>query len=82
MTENFVASGETFTAVLTDSTGLLSATGATSGNGSNDLTIANVSLSQLNADLATLTDKNGTAGPDNITVQVTDSFGNVGTQTI
>ena len=75
------ATGETFTAVLTDSAGQLSATGATSGNGSNDLTIANVSLSQLNADLATLTDKNGTAGPDNITVQVTDSFGNVGTQT-
>ena len=83
VTENFVASGETFTAVLTDSTGLLSASGATSGNGSNDLTIANVSLSQLNADLATLTDKNGTVGPDNITMQVTDSFGNnLGTQTI
>ena len=83
VTENFVASGETFTAVLTDNTGLLSATGATSGNGSNDLTIANVSLSQLNADLATLTDKNGTAGADNIAMQVTDSFGNnLGTQTI
>ena len=69
MTENFVASGETFTAVLTDSTGLLVASGATLGNGSNDLTIANVSPSQLNADLATLTDKNGTVGPDNITMQ-------------
>ena len=83
VTESGAASGETFSVELKDSTGLLSATGATAAsNGTNDLFIDNVSLATLNSDLATLKDTNGTAGTDNIAVTVTDSFGNVGTQTI
>ena len=73
---------ETFTATLTDTHGLLSATGATSGNDTAALTIAGVSLTALNADLTTLTDTDGTAGTDNITVTVTDHFGNTTTETI
>ncbi len=81
MTEANAASGETFTVALKDTTGLLSASGATSGNNTNDLIIKDVSLATLNSDLATLKDTNGAAGADDIAVTVTDSFGNTGTQT-
>ena len=81
--------GETFTVTLTDSTGQLSANtsapgggGTISGSGTNDLVIQGT-LSQVNADLTTLTDRNNTAGTDNITVHATDSFNNSATpQTI
>ena len=70
---------ETFTVELKDSTGLLSATGATpASDGTHDLIITGT-LSQVNAVLATLTDKDNTPGPDNITVSVTDGFGNAAT---
>ena len=83
VTESGAASGETFSVELKDNTGLLSATGATeASNDTTDLFINNVSLATLNSDLASLKDTNGTAGTDNIAVTVTDSFGNVGTQTI
>ena len=83
VTESGAASGETFSVELKDNTGLLSATGATeASNDTTDLFINNVSLATLNSDLASLKDTNGTAGTDAIAVTVTDSFGNVGTQTI
>ena len=82
VTEIDAASGETFSVELKDVNGLLSATGATAAsNGTTDLFINNVSLATLNSDLASLKDTNGTAVADNIAVTVTDSFGNVGTQT-
>jgi hypothetical protein len=79
-TGNTTTSGETFTETLTDTNGLLSATGAgVSGSGTTSLTITG-SLTQVNSDLATLTDKDGTAGSDTITLNATDSFGNAATQ--
>ena len=75
-------SPETFTVTLTDANGDLSATGATAGNGTNSLTISG-SLSAVNTALGTLTDTDTTAGPDLISVNATDSFGNsASTQTI
>ena len=66
---------ETFTAVLTDADGLLSATGSgISGSGTTHLTIAG-SLAQVNADLATLTDNARSAGADTITISASDSLG-------
>ena len=76
VSETGTTSGETFTVELKDSNGLLSASGATSGNNSTDLVIAGVPLSQLNPDLGTLTDTNSTPGPDPITLTATNSFGN------
>ena len=65
---------EIFTVTLTDSSGQLSATGA-SGNGTNILTISG-SLSQVNAALATLSDTNIAVGVDNIAVNATNSLNN------
>ena len=68
---------------LADSHGVLSA--STVGNGDTviasgtTLTITG-SLSDVNSDLATLTDTNGTAGSDPITLTATDSFHNSATQ--
>ena len=73
--------GETFTVVLSDTNGVLSATAVgdgdtvTSTNSGTTLTITG-SLSDVNADLATLTDNNGTPGSDPITITATDSFNN------
>ncbi len=68
--------GETFTVTLSDTAGLLSATGTgVSGSGTRNLTITG-SLTQINADLATLKDTDSTAGTDTITVNAHDSFGN------
>ncbi|MBS0558591.1 MAG: hypothetical protein JSR21_00905 [Proteobacteria bacterium] len=73
--------GETFTVTVADTHGLLAATGAgVSGSGTSSLTITG-SLAQVNADLATLSDTNATAGADNISIGVTDSFGNTGSNT-
>ena len=72
------SSAETFTATLSDTNGVLSATGAgVSGSGTNSLTITG-SLAQVNADLATLSDTDPSSAPDTIHVSVTDSFGNSG----
>ena len=74
--------GESFTATVSDTNGLLSATGAgVSGSGTKTLTITG-SLAQVNADLATLSDTDSTAAPDTVHVSVTDSFGNTGSQNI
>ena len=68
-------SGETFTVTLSDTMGLLSATGTgVTGSGTTSLTITG-SLAQVNADLATLTDSTPTAGADTIKVSLTDSLG-------
>ena len=75
--------GETFTATLIDSNGQLSATGGVQSNGGHTLTFSGLSLTTLNSDLGTLKDSDGTAGPDTITVNASDSFGNGATaQTI
>ena len=65
---------------LTDTHGVLAATGDRTGDTVPpiQLTISGT-LSQVNADLTTLTDTNGTASTDNITVQATDSFHNSAT---
>jgi hypothetical protein len=79
-TGNTASSGETFTVTLADTYGDLSATGSgVSGQGTTSLTITG-SLSQLNGDLATLTDRDGTAGSDTITLNAVDSFGNTAAQ--
>ena len=68
---------------MTDSTGVLTATGGVQSNGGHTLTFTGLSLATLNSDLGTLKDSDGTAGPDTITVNASDSFGNVATaQTI
>ena len=59
-TGNTTTSGETFTATLTDTNGVLSTTGTgVSGSGTTSLTISDATLAQLNADLSTLTDTDG-----------------------
>ncbi len=79
LSETGNTSGETFTVTLTDSHGVLSA--GTVGDGDTvtasgtTLTITG-SLSDVNSDLATLTDTNGTAGSNSITLTATDSLGN------
>jgi hypothetical protein len=66
---------ETFTVVLTDTNGKLSATGkGITGSGTTTLTITG-KLSQVNADLATLKDTDTVAGADTITLNATDSLG-------
>ena len=48
-------------------------------NGGHTLTFSGLSLATLNSDLGTLKDTDGTAGPDTITVNASDSFGNAAT---
>jgi hypothetical protein len=82
-TGNTTTSGETFSAVVSDGAGVLSAnTGATNGGGSitpsgggTTLTFAGT-LSQVNADLTTLADDDASTSADTITVHASDSFGN------
>src|SRR6185437_8642834 len=74
--------GETFTVTLSDTSGLLSTTGAAgtiTGASSTSLTISGT-LAQVNTDLAGLHDTDGTAGSDPITLNASDSFGNAATQ--
>ena len=81
LTEVGSTAGETFTVVLSDTHGQLSANIVGDGdmlgftNSGTTLTITG-SLSDVNADLKTLTDTNNTAGSDPITVSATDSLGN------
>jgi RHS repeat-associated protein len=80
LSESGNTSNETFTVTLADANGHLSASGSgVSGSGTTSLTISG-SLSQVNADLATLTDADATNAPDTITVNASDSFGNIAGQ--
>jgi hypothetical protein len=68
--------GETFTTTLTDTNGLLSATGVgVTGAGTKSLKITGT-LSQVNADLGTLTDNDPVMSSDSIHLTTTDSLGN------
>ena len=88
-TGNTTTSGETFTVVVSDSSGVLSAnTSATGGggtitpsNGGKTLTFAGT-LSQVDADLTTLKDNESSTSADTLTVAVTDSFGNSATKSL
>ncbi len=76
-TGNTTTSGESFTVTVSDTSGVLNATGpGVTGNNSNSLTIAG-SLTQVNADLATLKDTDSVTPSDTITLNASDSFGNV-----
>ena len=66
---------ETFTVMLADTNGLLSATGTgVTGSGTTSLTITG-SLATVNSDLATLSDTDPTTPSDTITLNAVDSFG-------
>ena len=79
LSETGNTTGETFTDVLTDTNGLLTANGkGITGSGTTTLTITG-SLSQVNADLATLKDTEAAGGADTIHLTATDSFGNAAT---
>ena len=88
-TGNTTTSGETFTVMVSDGSGVLSAnTGATGGggtitpsNGNKTLTIAGT-LSQVDADLTTLKDDESSTSADTLTVAATDSFGNSATKSL
>ncbi len=78
--------GEMVTITLADTSGLLSANtaatgggGAISGSGTTDLTITGL-LSQVNADLTTLTDQDSSAANDSITINASDSGGGTASQ--
>ena len=85
--ETGTTTGESFSVAVSDTTGVLSATtGAvggggtiTSSNGGKTLTIAGT-LTQVNADLSTLTDNDSTTAADTLSVTATDGFGNSGTK--
>jgi hypothetical protein len=79
--ESSDTTGETYTVTLSDTYGVLTATGTgVSGSGSTSLTISG-SLSQVNTALGTLKDADSTLGADTITLNASDSpFGNVATQ--
>ena len=83
LAESGSSANETFTVTLSDSQGLLSASGAgVLGSGTTKLTISG-SLDQVNAELATLSDTDPSSGSDTITLTAKDSFGNQApTQTI
>jgi hypothetical protein len=72
---------ESFTATVSDQSGDLTVTanGATlTGNGTTSVKISGL-LTQVDAALASLSDTDATAGADTITVNASDSFGNVAT---
>ena len=82
LAESGSTSDETFTVTLSDGQGKLSATtsaegggGSISGSGTTSLTITGT-LSQVNADLATLSDTDPSSGSDTITLTAKDSFNN------
>lgn len=74
------AAGVTFTVTVSDTAGLLTATGAT-GSGTTTLTLTG-SLDQVNAALATLTVSEATAATDSISLTVADSLGNQAVRSI
>jgi hypothetical protein len=76
LSESGNTTGETFTVMLADTNGDLSASGSSvSGAGTTGLTITG-SLAEVNSDLATLTDTDSTTPSDTITLDANDSFGN------
>lgn len=82
VTEAAAAAGETFTVLLTDAGGTLSATGpGVSGAAINALTVSG-SLAQVNADLASLRVLDTTVGQNPITISVSDSLGNTAVSTL
>ena len=72
--------GEMFSATVTDTNGVLTATGGVPSNGGHTLTFTGLSFSTLNTDLGTLSDTDGTTGSDSIKVNVSDSEGNSAAQ--
>ncbi len=77
-----VSADETITATLADASGLLSVTttqGSVSGSGTKDMTISG-SLSQVNADLGTLTDLDSSSASDNIVINANDGRGGTAPQ--
>jgi hypothetical protein len=80
VSESGNTSGETFTATLTDSNGVLTAIGGAQSDLGHTLTFTALSLTTLNNDLATLTDTNATVGSDTITLNASDSFGDAASQ--
>jgi autotransporter passenger strand-loop-strand repeat protein len=68
-----------FTLTLTDTNGILSATGAGVSGGGTSLTITGT-LAHIGAALSKLSDDDMVAGPDTITLTATDSFGNTSTK--
>jgi len=88
-TGNTTTSGETFTVVVSDGSGLLTAiTGVSGGGGTitssnNNKTLTIVgTLSQVDADLTTLTDDESSTNPDTLSLSATNSFGNSATKTL
>src|SRR5258705_517347 len=80
LSETGKTTGQTFTVTLTDTKGLLSATGTgTTGPGRTTPTITGT-LAQVNADLATLKDTDSNLAADTITLTALDSFGNTAAQ--
>jgi hypothetical protein len=79
ISESPTTTGETFTVTLSDANGVLAATGGTQSNGGKTLTVTG-SLSEVNADLATLTDTDASSSPDTITINASDRLGNTATQ--
>ena len=82
LAESGSTSDETFTVTLSERQGKLSATtsaegggGSISGSGTTSLTITGT-LSQVNADLGTLSDTDPSSGSDTITLTAKDSFNN------
>ena len=88
-TGNTTTSGETFTVVASDNAGVISANAGAAGGGgtitpSNDnktLTIVGT-LSQVDADLTTLADDEGSTSADTLSLSATDSFGNGATKSL
>jgi len=77
LSDSAAAAGETFTVTLVDKTGALTVKGTgVKGSGSKSVTLTGA-LTQVNADLATLTDKEAMAVSDTITVTAADSAGDV-----
>ena len=79
LSESGNTSGETFTVTLADASGVLSATGGTWDSFEHTLTITGT-LSQVNSDLVSLTDKDSTTRSDTIYVNASDSFGDCAAQ--
>jgi hypothetical protein len=80
ISESGNTTGETFTVTLADAKGDLSATATgggdvVPGSGTTSLAITG-SLTQVNSDLATLTDTDGVTPSDTITIAASDSLGN------
>ena len=79
LTEAGATAGETFTLVLSDTNGLLSATARGLGSGTNQLTLTG-SLSAITTALGTLKDTDASLASDTIKVNATDGFNNQAAQ--